>query len=103
MQATMKAYPSKTHRSSGNLLQRKKKKTNTKTHQNQHKTKKPTKQQTPQPSGPMALEQDSIHSFLLLSASDAALHRHFIFDLAIHAKHSFYSILNKQHLQNFEK
>ena len=30
----------------------------------------------------MALEQDSVHSFLFISASNAALHRHFIFDFA---------------------
>ena len=36
----------------------------------------------------MALEQDSVHSFLFISASNAALHRHFIFDFVIVAKHS---------------
>lgn len=85
--------------SSGNLLwgEKKKKKTPTKIqppkpHNNPPplpQTKQPTQQQTPQSSGPMALEQDSVHSFLFLSASDADLYRHFIFDFVINAKRSF--------------
>lgn len=58
---------------------------------------KPTKQNPPT-TGPMALEQNSVHSFLFISASNAALHRHFIFDFVILAKHS-----KQKHLQNSKK
>lgn len=65
-----------------------------------------TKQQTTQSSGPMALEQDSVHSFLFLSASNVALYRHFIFDFVIYESMLntlSYSTLNKQYIHKFKK
>lgn len=94
MQAIMKAYPSKIRMSSRNLPWGKK--NHTHTHKNQ-----PENQATTQSSGPMALEQDSVHSFLFLSALNAAFYRHFIFDFIIHESMLntlSYSTLNKQYI-----